>query len=98
MGSSESMLLLLIGAGLFSLGLLLMIGFSIWHWFVAFQEGLGPGLMSVLLPGYTFYHGVSRWRDAKWPWVGQVVGLLVLAAGVTLMTWWLVDETLRRRY
>jgi hypothetical protein len=96
--SSESMLLLLIGAGLFALGMLLMIGFSIWHWVVAFQEGLGPGLLSVLLPGYTFYHGVSRWREAKWPWVGQVAGLLVLAVGMFLMMWWVVDEASRGRY
>jgi hypothetical protein len=72
-----NLVLLVLGFGLSIVG-------GLWFLIVAFKTSIGWGLGCLFIPFASLVYLVKYWEEVRWPFVLQVVGLLVLWIAVAL--------------
>ena len=71
-------------AGLIVVAVVGIIAFIVgWIWMarIAFKESNGQGVLCLLVPFYAVYYAITRWANAKKPFIIVLVGLVALVGG-----------------
>ena len=63
-------------------GIIGFFGGMIWMARIAFKESTGQGALCLLVPFYALYYAITRWTDAKVPFIMVLVGLIALVVGL----------------
>jgi len=55
---------------------------GIWLAIIAFRESAGQGVLCLLVPFYALYYAITRWAEAKKPFVISLIGLILFIGGL----------------
>ncbi len=68
------------------LGLLIGAVGGIWLIVLAFQESVGLGLATMLIPCFALYFVATHWETSKAPFAIAVLGTVIRIAGMAMST------------